>query len=241
MSSPVCELCDRAERGPWETDPCPTALVRRHGPMNQADLAVYILEHAEGPLSIYDIQRGILRETGWEPQRASLNASVANDPRCCWAGKGLYALYRHGFIPGPRRLADVAKVVLMSQEYALEVDELAFVMSYLGYRFQKQSLINALSRGHEVEWPWRAFGFTGTSATGETRESFQVAPTPIILKRVIEHLRESVSAAIAERELRLGKAPRGLDEADPIYVDGSQPPGRLGISCVALSTSEVTK
>lgn len=235
MSSPVCEPCDQAERGPWETDPCPTALVRRDRPLNQADLAVYILEHAEGPLSIYDIQRGVLREMGWEPHRASLNASVANDPRCCWAGKGLYALYRHGFIPGPRRLADVAKVVLMSQAYALDVDELAFVMSYQGYRFQKQSLINALSREHTVEWTWRACGFNGTSPTGETEESFQVAPTPMDFERVIECIRQSVSAAIAERERRLVKAPRCLGEADPIYVDGSQPPGRLGTSRVALS------
>ena len=237
MSSPLCELCDRAERGPWEPDPCPTALVRRDDWLTQADLAVYILEHAEGPLTIYDIQRGVQREKDWEPHRASLNASVANDPRCCWAGKGLYALYRHGFIPGPRCLADVAEVILLSQGYALEVDELAFVMSYLGYRFQKQSLINALSREPSVDSAsWGSSGFNGTSLTGAAKRSFQIAPTVSEFERVIEHIRQSGSVAIAERELRLGKAaPRGLSEIDPIYLDGSQPPGRLGTSRIALS------
>ena len=226
MSSPVCEWCDRVERGPWETDPCPTALFRRDEWLRQADLAVYVLEHAEGPLSIYDIQRGVLREMGWKPHRASLNASVANDPRCCWAGRGLYALYRHGFIPGPRCLADVAKVILLTQGCALGTDELAFVMSYLGYRFQKQSLINALSRDPSVEWvSWRSVGLNGTSLTREVKQSLQVAPTMIEVEGVIERIRQSVSAAKAERGVRLGKTPRGLSEGVPIYVNGSQPPG----------------
>ena len=101
MNPEACKLCGGDNRGPWETSPCPSVLAGRGRPLGNADAAVYVLERAERPLSIYDIQRGIRRELGWEPHRPSLAVSVANDLRCCWAGKGLYALYRHGLIPGP--------------------------------------------------------------------------------------------------------------------------------------------
>ena len=228
MTGPACENCDRVERGPWETDPCPTTRVRRDLFLSQADLAVYVLEHARGPLSIYDIQRAIQRERGWEPQKASLTSSVATDLRCCWAGKGLYALYRHGFIPGPRRLCDVAKVILHSQGQPLQVEELAFVMGHMGYRFQKQSLLNALLRDGSVKWISRGIlELNGGSPAHGGSCLLHIAPTAGGRDRVIERTRQSVSVAISEHALRMRRIHRGLGGSDPIFGDGSLPPAEI--------------
>ena len=91
-------------------------------------MAVFVLEASEKPLSLYDIHRGVQREFGWAPERNSLNATVTGDPRSCWAGRGLYGLWRHGLVPGPRKLVDVARLVLYCHDQPLSLDELAFTL-----------------------------------------------------------------------------------------------------------------
>ncbi len=221
MNPRTCTLCGRADRGPWEKSPCPSVLAARGRPLGNADAAVYVLERADGPLSIYDIQRGIRRELGWEPYRPSLTVSVANDIRCCWAGKGLYALYRHGLIPGPRRLVDVAKIVLMSQGTELTADEISFAMRHLGYRFQQQSLVNALLREKSIERvSWRTWVF----GADRSLSAIKVAPTRAERDRVMGQVRQLVSLALIEQGRRLSRTGLGLANTDSIYTDGSQPP-----------------
>ena len=59
------------------------------------DLALQVLEAESGPISIYDVCRGITREFGHEPNQKSIAVNLASDFRFCWAGRGLYGLYRH--------------------------------------------------------------------------------------------------------------------------------------------------
>lgn len=102
----ACKVCE-AELGPWEALSCLScdSNTRPIWSVTNSDAGVQILERGDGPLSVYDIQRGIHREFGKEVLRGSLAASISVDPRFCWAGKGLYGLYRHKLVPGPRNLA----------------------------------------------------------------------------------------------------------------------------------------
>jgi hypothetical protein len=190
---------------------------------------VYVLEGALTPVSIYDIQRGIERELGRTPPRSSLNVSVANDRRCCWAGKGVYGLYRHGFIPGPRRLLDVARVVLLAHGDPLDLDELSFVMKHVGYRFQDQSLASAVTYGRRVQWDgWRRVRVnTGVGTVAELRRELGIAPRKAGVEAVLARTRGQVEEALAVRSRRLRAVRRGLPKRDPIHTDRSQSPHAL--------------
>ena len=180
-------------------------------------MAVLALEMADGPISLYDIRRTFQREFGWAPGEISLNATVAQDQRCCWAGRGIYGLWRHGLIPGPRRLLDVARTVLYASGSPLSQDELTFTLRHLGYRFHPASLHQMLAREpaiieprwhcYEVdkgETPGRGLGLGLTSAAFE-------AVTQCTLLRT--------RAALKERDRRL-EADRGLASEDPVYTQG---------------------
>ncbi|HSS11755.1 MAG TPA: hypothetical protein VLL25_17845 [Acidimicrobiales bacterium] len=47
--------------------PLPDASDQEQPWFTNGDAAPYVLETAEGPLTVYDIQRGIEREIGWSP------------------------------------------------------------------------------------------------------------------------------------------------------------------------------
>ena len=132
-----CFVCG-AELSPWVAAMCHSCQfsVPSNWYMGNPDAGVRILERSPGPLNIYDVQRGIRREFGWNVQRGSLAVSISADLRFCWAGKGLYGLYRHKLIPGPRNLAGIAKFFLYSWGDWASPQELAFVMTNVGYRFQ---------------------------------------------------------------------------------------------------------
>ena len=94
-------------------------------------------------------------------------------------------------------------------------------MRHLGYRFQKQSLINALLRERSIERvAWRTWAFSPDESILDVR----VAPTATEFDRVIGQVRQSVSSALVERRRRLSRTVSGLANADRIYTDGSQPP-----------------
>src|SRR5438477_118351 len=95
-----CRRCE-AELGPWEGRMClkcssPGHTGRR---LSLADLALIALERADAPLSVYDISRTIQRDSGTQVHRGSLMVNLSDDRRFCWAGKGLYGLYRHRLFP----------------------------------------------------------------------------------------------------------------------------------------------
>ena len=120
--------------------------------MTVASAAIYVLEGAPTPLAGHDIVRQIKVQIGRSVERPTLNVALSQDRRACWAGQGVYGLYRHGSI-GPRKLADVTEAVLLATDDAFHVDELTFVLDHMGYVFNRASLRQAMSRNPLLEWP----------------------------------------------------------------------------------------
>lgn len=207
--------------GPTERRECPTYRRARGAQLTNGDMAVFVLEASEGPLSLYDVHRGIRREFGWVPERNSLNATVALDRRCCWAGRGLYGLWRHGLVPGPRKLADVARLVLYCHEAPLSEDELAFTLRYIGYRFHQAGLYRALTTSPAIKREGRAeYSLNLNPADGTVlRGGFGLG---VALEAVAERTRKSTLAGLRERRKRLASE-RGLADDDPVYKEGELP------------------
>src|SRR6516164_6775950 len=95
----TCDQCN-AQRGPWEDAACPVIRAKHGGLLSTADLAVHVLEESDTALTVYDIKRSIRRDYGIDVSQETLQVSISGDRRFCWAGKGLYGLYRHGLMPG---------------------------------------------------------------------------------------------------------------------------------------------
>jgi len=142
--------------GPWEAKSCLTCRLRNPRWLSNADAAVFLLESERHAVTTYDLARGLRREFGWKVAKASLTTALSTDRRCCWAGRGIYGLYRHGLFPGPRNLAGVANIFLYSCGEPMRTEVLAFAMRDVGYRFQEASLRNAIRcDGNMV---WKAWG-----------------------------------------------------------------------------------
>ena len=62
-----------------------------------------LLEESDQPLAYWDIER-LLRASGHEVWEPSLKATLGADRTFCWAGRGIYGLFRHGFLPGVGRV-----------------------------------------------------------------------------------------------------------------------------------------
>ena len=135
---------------PWEAKRCLTCKLRTPWALSIADAAVFVLEKEQRPVTTYDVARGIQRELGREVSMSSLAATLAGDRRCCWAGRSMYGLYRHGIFPGPRNLSGVATLFLYSHRHPVRMELLAFAMQYAGYRFQHASLKAALRQDPNI-------------------------------------------------------------------------------------------
>jgi len=170
-------------------------------------------------MSLYDIHRGIERELGWAPDRMSLNASVALDRRCCWAGRGLYGLWRHGLVPGPRKSRDVARLVLHAHEKPLEAEEITFALRHLGYRFVPSTLPRILNATVTIKLD--GYGAYRVSRSPvdtmhlRTDISLGIEEFRVVRRQLQRHTR----AALRERRRRLALV-RGLAANDPIYQEG---------------------
>jgi len=152
MTLPTCPQCG-AELGPWEGATC-----LYHEPASArsiADQAVMVLEQEQAPLYLHDLQRGIEREVGRRTYWGSVSAVVGSDRRFCWSGKGMYALFRHNRIPGVRTLAESAAFVLLAAGEPLSADEIGFLLTWSGYRFQQTSVEAALGREARFVMGWR--------------------------------------------------------------------------------------
>lgn len=152
MTLPTCPVCG-AELGPWEGARC-----LHHDPdavWSIADQAVMVLEQEPGPLYLHDLQRGIERDAGRSTYWGSVSSVVGADRRFCWSGKGMYALFRHGRVPGVRTLAEVSAFVLVAADQPLSAEEIGFLLSWSGYRFQQTSIEAALGRESRFANGWR--------------------------------------------------------------------------------------
>lgn len=200
----ACDEC-HTERGPWEQGECPVQAAR-HRRLNVPDLAVYVLEKSDAPLTMYDIARSIGRDLDVSVNPATLQVSISTDPRFCWAGKGLYGLYRHGLVPGPRSLAGIARMFLFSHGQ-LTHDKLEFVMKAVGYRFQSASLNQALNSEPEVWWLNTAAGWAWDTARTEDAavklRRLGVARARHDFDVVVTRCADQAASALKERARRL--------------------------------------
>lgn len=203
MSIGHCQSCQSA-LGPWEEAACLSCRAHPSRWFSNTLSALWVLEKARRPLSVYDVERGVRRELEKKVLRASLNVSLADDPRFCWAGKGIYGLFRHGLVPGARNLATVAKALLYSWDSSMDVEELGFVMRLMGYRFQQQSLVNALNYDDEVEWEtWTAPLFERSPGARWRLVEWNVGPSEAIVDEIADMYNEVITNGLAERQRRL--------------------------------------
>jgi len=172
--------------------------------MTNSDAGVMILEREDTPVTVYDIQRGIHREFGRIVHRESLTTSLSGDLRLCWAGRGLYGLYRHKLIPGPRNLAGIAAFFLYSHGSPLTIQQLSFVMKHVGYRYQDQSLRNALTfRSLVHRLSWNTYYVQNDGTTKAALLDLGLAPADDPLIDMVVRCRSFIQEGLAELARRI--------------------------------------
>ena len=199
----ACKDCG-ASMSPWEADRCLNCKLRNPRWLSNSDAAVFVLEKERHPVTTYDVIRGIRREFGWKISKASLSVALSADRRCCWSGRSIYGLYRHGPFPGPRTLSGVAKLFLYSHVEPIPTELVAFAMKYAGYRFQQASLKAALrydSNIHLDSW----FGWVVKSRKEARTQLRQlgVSPTFSGVDEMTARCASVVEEAISEYRRRL--------------------------------------
>lgn len=234
MSLPVCPACGR-ELGPWEASTCLTHLpslregsgFRRPPPhWSIADLAVAALEGESGPVAIHDVQRVVARDLGRLVHAPTMNALVGTDRRFCWAGKGVYGLFRHDLLPSVRTLSGLARFVLASYGGPITLSDLSFVLKWSGYRFQDVSLQGALLRDAAnvgIRFSYSPSSFERTvrilAARDERRAIIRELAIPDPANGtwpatlLTERWRERVASGLEERQRRLDAAERSVTSA----------------------------
>lgn len=215
MTSKSCSSC-RAVLSAWEYPGCSC-----RGPRcrtNQEVLYAIACE-ADAPLRTADFVRIAARDHGVHMGTGTATAVLAPDPRFCWAGRGLYGLYRHGPLPGPRNLEHAARVVLVAAGRPLDAEVVDYCLKQLGYRFSSGSLRNAVGRSASISWSWMGHWDhpRGDSAQLSLREDIPVVP-PRRRAAWIE-LRDEVAtqikALIRQRDMRL----RALADVSRFGID----------------------
>ena len=203
-----CFVCS-ADLSPWEGDVCISCSPASTWPSNisNAERALRILESEDAPISVYDVCRGITREFGGEPNEDSISANLATDPRFCWAGRGVYGLYRHGLLPGPRNLAGVAKFLIYSARAPINMQILSFLMQFMGYRFHPQSLTNALSRDPDVaNLGWQGYDIDRSDAAAIALNlDLWFAPSMPAFHSLVERCRRHMVNGIKEYQRRTSR------------------------------------
>lgn len=198
-----CEQCD-AVLSKWEQGRCACS-GPRWGTINEVLYAIAC--SATKPLHARDFIRNAERDYGMHLNQATAVAALAIDPIFCWAGKGVYGLYRHGPLPGPRKLEEVTRMVLVAAGAPLTYEIVDFCMKRFGYRYSLASLRNAVAWSGHISSDW--YGGWDHSR-GEEAERLLRSHIPIVPPRqraawlsLRMEIGERISAAIAERDARL--------------------------------------
>lgn len=123
-------------------------------------------------------------------------------------GKGLYGLFRHGPLPGPRNLEEAARLLLTASESSLTLEAIEFCLKKLSYRFTSASLYNAINRSPTIEWNWHDGHFRVPPAT--QRDSHLLRDIPVLPHKnrdqwaaVKDLIAAGVETALEERATRL--------------------------------------
>lgn len=206
MKMHQCDACG-ASMSAWEGKRCLTCKLDNPRWLSNADAAVFLLEREQHAVTTYDLIRGMHREFGWRIPKASLAVALSSNRRCCWAGRSMYGLYRHGLFPGPRNLAGIAKIFLYSHREPMRTEVLAFAMQYAGYRFQQSSLRSALRSETNIVWEaWRGWVVRPRREVRARLQLLGVSPT----LRGVDHAAQICGAgicdALVEYQRRLSEA-----------------------------------
>lgn len=226
-----CGTCG-APLAAWEAEKCGCS-----GPvgMSNAGILYAIACSVTGSLHVRDFVRLADRDFDRRLDIPTANATLAPNRRFCWAGKGLYALYRHGPLPGPRSLEEAARLVLVAAGRPLTTAALDFCLKRLGYRYNVASLGNAIRRSSEIylqvdgQWDHAR----GESAEWVLRQQIPIVPPRQRAAWIItrDRLSQQIERALARRASLLqdvGNPSRfGLDWDEeafgPLSSDGPQP------------------
>lgn len=133
---------------------------------------------------------------------------MSNDHRFCWAGKGLYGLYRHGLYPGMRTLGGVAILYLYAASRPIDGELLAFAKKQSGYRFQTQSLLIAASRESAVVVEDNLYSVPQSDWRRRWLREQGVGPRDIQVERVLARCRGHLKTGAKDFEERRAEASR---------------------------------
>lgn len=210
-----CGNCGSA-LGAWEFDRCGC-----RGPIgqSQADILYTVACSVAVPVRVRDLARLAQLDYGRRIAEASAKVAVAGDRRFCWAGAGVYGLYRHGPLPGPRTLEDASRLILAAADRPLTAAALDYCLKGFGYRYNVASLRNALRQSSRIDD--RSDGQWWTPR-GPTAERLLLTEVPAVPQcraadwaRLRTRLAIRIAGALADRDERLRalaeSRPRGLD------------------------------
>lgn len=165
------------------------------------------------PVRTHDVARFVADR--FHTADRSINSTLSQGDRFCWAGQALYGLARHGLIPGARSLAEVSYGVLLAAPRILHVGEICFVLEQLNYRFNHGSLLNHFHGYVRNKWDLR-FQVDRHSAHVSIpmnrssrhayNERIHACPTHAGFDRLIhDHLRPRIEEILADRAYRLAE------------------------------------
>lgn len=129
---------------------------------------------------------------------------LSQDTRTCWAGRGIYGLYRHGLLPGARDLGSIAAVFAAAINRPMLDRELAFVLRWVGYRFQPDSMYLALLRSEERGYLVLRHG--GWAPSGRSVRGLLRVTKADSVARIVERARVQAEEAMRDREHRLTRS-----------------------------------
>lgn len=164
---------------------------------------------APTPLPVHDLVRLAANDHGSHVGWNTAGATISTDPRFCWAGKGTYGLYRHGVLPGPRKLEEAARLVVLAAG-PLPIDAVEFILKYHGYRFASGSLRNALATSPGLVWDFGGWSYSDSEYSRlMLRQEIQVVPYRQRgeFDEIIERLAKSSKKALREKERRQARVP----------------------------------
>lgn len=163
--------------------------------------------NAKETLHARDFVRNAQRDHATSLDSATAVATLAGDPRFCWAGKGLYGLYRHGPLPGPRNLEQAARIVLVTSGAPLTQEAVDFCLKQFGYRYNLASLRNAVARSSHISWDRYGIWDHSRTEAAELELRSQVPIVPQRQRAAWINLRQAtanqVHTAIVDRNARL--------------------------------------
>lgn len=216
-----CSRC-RSVLSPWEVGQGGCACRRPNG-RNNADALYALACSAETPLPVHDYVRLAKQDLGAFMTKSTAEATIAPDQRFCWAGPGTYGLYRHGVLPGPRKLEECARMLLVATG-PLHMEAVSFVLKQLGYRFADGSLRNAIAKSWHIKWDQRVWTHpNGEAARLRLRREIPVVPPRqrSQFEEIMHRLNRAAARALTTRERRRASVPITVSQfVAPDWEDG---------------------